>query len=31
MCIVLASFDMLRDSKAVTFTLNPTPLQTFIC
>jgi len=24
MCIVLASFDMLRDSKAVTFTLNPT-------
>ncbi len=30
MCIVLASFDMLRESKIVTFTLNPTPLQTFI-
>jgi uncharacterized oligopeptide transporter (OPT) family protein len=30
MCIVLASFDMLRDSKIVTFALNPTPLQTFI-
>lgn len=30
MCIVLASFDMLRDSKIVSFALNPTPLQTFI-
>ena len=30
MCIVLASFDMLRESKIVTFALNPTPLQTFI-
>jgi uncharacterized oligopeptide transporter (OPT) family protein len=30
MCIVLASFDMLRDSKIVTFALNPTPMQTFI-
>jgi len=30
MCIVLASFDMLRDSKAVTFALNPTPMQTFL-
>ncbi len=30
MCIVLASFDMLRDSKIVSFHLNPTPLQTFI-
>jgi uncharacterized oligopeptide transporter (OPT) family protein len=30
MCIVLASFDMLRDSKIVSFQLNPTPEQTFI-
>ena len=30
MCIVLASFDMLRDSKIVTFHLQPTPEQTFI-
>lgn len=30
MCIVLASFDMLRESKLVTFTLAPTPEQTFI-
>ncbi len=30
MCIVLASFDMLRDSKLVTFTLAPTPEQTFV-
>ncbi len=30
MCIVLASFDMLRASKLVTFTLMPTPEQTFI-
>ena len=30
MCIVLASFDMLRASKAVTFALNPTPMQTFV-
>jgi len=30
MCIVLASFDMLRDSKIVTFALAPTPEQTFI-
>src|SRR5262249_9164575 len=30
MCIVLAAFDMLRDSKIVTFTLSPTPMQTFI-
>jgi uncharacterized oligopeptide transporter (OPT) family protein len=30
MCIVLASFDMLRDSKLVSFHLNPTPEQTFI-
>lgn len=30
MCIVLAAFDMLRESKLVTFTLNPSPMQTFI-
>jgi uncharacterized oligopeptide transporter (OPT) family protein len=30
MCGVLATFDMLRVSKVVTFHLNPTPLQTFI-
>ena len=30
MCIVLASFDMLRDSKIVSFALNPTPFETFI-
>ena len=30
MCIVLASFDMLRESKLVTFTLAPTPEQTFV-
>ena len=30
MCIVLASFDMLRDSKLVTFQLAPTPEQTFV-
>jgi uncharacterized oligopeptide transporter (OPT) family protein len=30
MCGVLASFDMLRTSKIVAFTLNPTPLQVFI-
>jgi uncharacterized oligopeptide transporter (OPT) family protein len=30
MCIVLASFDMLRDSKIVSFALNPTPMQTFV-
>jgi uncharacterized oligopeptide transporter (OPT) family protein len=30
MCIVLASFDMLRDSKIVAFALNPTPMETFI-
>ena len=30
MCIVLAAFDMLRESKIVTFQLNPTPEQTFV-
>ena len=30
MCIVLATFDMLRASKTVQFHLDPTPLQTFI-
>jgi putative OPT family oligopeptide transporter len=30
MCIVLASFDMLRDSKIVSFHLAPTPEQTFV-
>lgn len=30
MCIVLASFDMLRASKVVTFQLEPTPEQTFV-
>lgn len=30
MCIVLAAFDMLRESKLVSFTLEPTPEQTFI-
>ena len=30
MCIVLASFDMLRESKIVHFELAPTPEQTFI-
>ena len=30
MCGVLASFDMLRTSKIVAFTLDPTPLQVFI-
>ncbi len=30
MCIVLASFDMLRDSKLVSFQLAPTPEQTFV-
>ncbi len=30
MCGVLAAFDMLRSSKVVHFTLNPTPLQVFI-
>jgi len=30
MCIMLASFDMLRESKIVKFELNPTPEQTFI-
>jgi uncharacterized oligopeptide transporter (OPT) family protein len=30
MCIVLASFDMLRESKLVTFQLQPTPEQTFV-
>ena len=30
MCSVLAAFDMLRASKVVHFTVNPTPLQTFI-
>jgi uncharacterized oligopeptide transporter (OPT) family protein len=30
MCIVLAAFDMLRDSKVVAFQLQPTPEQTFI-
>ncbi|MEQ1755312.1 MAG: OPT/YSL family transporter [Micropepsaceae bacterium] len=30
MCIVLASFDMLRDSKIVSFQLQPTSEQTFI-
>src|ERR1700692_1454353 len=30
MCIVLAAFDMLRESKVVAFQLNPTPEQTFI-
>src|SRR5580704_6939920 len=30
MCGVLASFDMLRTSKIVSFTLDPTPLQVFI-
>lgn len=30
MCIVLASFDMLRESKLVTFALAPTQEQTFI-
>src|SRR5215469_13312443 len=30
MCGVLAAFDMLRASKVVHFTLDPTPLQVFI-
>jgi uncharacterized oligopeptide transporter (OPT) family protein len=30
MCGILATFDMLRASKVVHFTTNPTPLQTFI-
>jgi len=30
MCGVLAAFDMLRASKVVHFTLDPTPLQTFV-
>ncbi len=30
MCSVLAAFDMLRASKVVHFTANPTPLQVFI-
>src|SRR5580692_12868669 len=30
MCGVLAAFDMLRSSKVVHFTLNPTPLQVFV-
>ena len=30
MCGLLATFEMLRASKVVHFTLNPTPLQTFI-
>ena len=30
MCGMLAAFDMLRVSKVVHFTLEPTPLQTFI-
>jgi uncharacterized oligopeptide transporter (OPT) family protein len=30
MCIVLAAFDMLRESKIVSFSLNPTPEQTFV-
>lgn len=30
MCIVLAAFDMLRESKIVSFQLQPTPEQTFI-
>ncbi|MCE9524011.1 MAG: OPT/YSL family transporter [Alphaproteobacteria bacterium] len=30
MCIVLAAFDMLRESKIVAFQLNPTPEQTFV-
>ena len=29
MCSTLAAFDMLRASKVVHFTLNPTPMQTF--
>lgn len=29
MCIMLASFDMLRESKIVEFDLEPTPMQTF--
>jgi uncharacterized oligopeptide transporter (OPT) family protein len=29
MCIMLASFDMLRESKIVEFHLEPTPMQTF--
>jgi uncharacterized oligopeptide transporter (OPT) family protein len=30
MCGVLAAFDMLRESQIVTFTFEPTPLQTFV-
>jgi len=30
MCGILATFEMLRASKIVHFTINPTPLQTFI-
>jgi uncharacterized oligopeptide transporter (OPT) family protein len=30
MCIVLAAFDMLRESKVVSFQLAPTPEQTFV-
>src|SRR5581483_4064695 len=30
MCGVLATFDMLRDSKVVAFHLDPSPLQTFV-
>lgn len=30
MCVLLAAFDMLADSKAVTFTLIPTPFQSFL-
>ncbi|MDB5452540.1 MAG: oligopeptide transporter, superfamily, partial [Caulobacteraceae bacterium] len=30
MCGVLAAFDMLRESKVVSFTFAPTPLQTFV-
>ncbi len=30
MCILLATFEMLRASKVVHFTINPTPAQTFI-
>src|SRR5580658_5403846 len=30
MCGVLAAFDMLRASKAVSFHANPTPIQTFV-
>ena len=30
MCSVLASFDMLRASKVVRFTIDPTPVQTFV-